>query len=180
VFKATGQWQDGSSCAGPAGSATPWTDNFLNLTDIGKVTEYAAVTRAAYWDSLVGYIGPAGSSPPERGSYATPNSTPSVQQEAMRVFPIFPPPTTPTTCANVQTSAVGVVHVKQAGQLWLIFNADAYSSYTYDNIGSVTVTVENDSGSPPNPDLEPVCPAVGFVSEVIELVCTAANQFVAR
>jgi hypothetical protein len=77
------------------------------------------------------------------------------------------------------------VQVEQAGRLWLTFNADAYSNYTVDNAGSVTVTVALDTNSrPPTPDLGSLCqifnmiPAAGFEFKVANVVCKLANQAV--
>lgn len=158
IFDADGTWQDGSSISGPGGSDKLWPHNFLNLSGFG-VGPYEATTLTPYWDAVVGYIG---DSPPGRGSYAYPQYTAAVGEQAKWVFPVFPP-----------GEISSVVQVKQAGRLWLTFNADAYSNYTVDNWGEVTVFVERDSNSrPPTPDLESLClifdmiPAAGFEFKV--------------
>jgi hypothetical protein len=183
IFDASGQWQDGSSTSEPDGQAMSWADNFLNLTDLG-VGRYEAKTSTPHWDALVGYIGPTDPSdplfnPPERGSYASPvfQSRPYLREQAMRVFPVFPKydPSRPHATHNV-------MQVKQAGRLWLTFNADAYSNYIVDNSGSVTVTVQRDSNSRPvTPDLKEACDAIGYIPgqlKVVEWVCKGANLLV--
>lgn len=154
---ASGTWGEGGGMYGPTGSPNPWTDNFLNLTDLG-VGPYEAKTPTKYQDALVGYIG---SSPPARGSYTSPN----VRPEAERVFPVFP--------VGVTSSYLKVM---ERGCLWLAFNADAYSNYTVDNSGTVKVFIQPDTRWRPKPDVAPVCQ---FVPELrVKVICWVANWIV--
>jgi hypothetical protein len=88
-----------------------------------------------------------------------------VRPQAERVFPIFPPGRTSN-----------VVQVKQAGRLWLTFNADAYSNYTVDNSGLVTVIVAADTRWLQCPDVGVVCKAP--LPTLFKAVCVVANAFV--
>jgi hypothetical protein len=179
IFNANGTWQDGASTSGPGGSDKPGPDNFRNFSDFG-LGPYEAREPTPHWDAVVGYIGPTDPSdplynPPARGSYASPQYTALVGERAKRVFPVFPPG---------ETSSV--VQVKQAGRLWLTFNADAYSNYTIDNAGAVTVNVEKDTPNsrPPTPDLDSLCKIFGMIPEgglefqVATVVCKVANKLV--
>jgi len=143
--------------SGPDGSTKLWPDNFLNLTDLGVVGQFQAKTLTPYWNALVGYIG---NSPPARGSYT--NS--AVRPEAKRVFTVFP---------DYGNSSVYMV--TRSGCLYLAFNADAYSNYTVDNSGSVTVIVAADTLWRSCPDVGLVCE---FAPEPLSSVCDVADMFV--
>jgi|RhiMetdeSRZDD1v2_1073273.scaffolds.fasta_scaffold368562_1 hypothetical protein len=155
---ASGTWRDGNTVSGPNGSTMPWPDNFLNHADLG-VGPYQARTPKPYWDALVGYIGTL---PPQRGSY----TSMTVLSEALRVFPVFP-----------QGGTSSVFKLAESGCLFLAFNADAYSNYTVDNSGSVTVTVAADTNyRPPSPNLGPVCQYLP--DPWFQAVCWVGNLFV--
>jgi hypothetical protein len=117
---ATGSWTPGSGFGtwGPDGSPQLWPDNFLDLQDIGSCA-FCATTPTPHFAALIGYIGNA---PPAPGSYTSTNILP----EAQKVF--FVGSNFDATITNI-------------GTLWLNFNDDAYSNFTFDNAGQVTATV---------------------------------------
>lgn len=120
AISATGSWSAGPNAGftGPDGYSQPYTDHFLNLTDLGACSDCAS-TDVPGWGALVGYIG---NNPPAAGSY----TSTSIRPEAQRVFLVG---------SSFQSSRL------PAGTLWLVFSDDAYSAYTSDNSGQVTATL---------------------------------------
>lgn len=140
TISATGSWSvgptDGSIVPAdgfttPDGFAHPYSDNFLNLADLG-VCASCASTDTPHWGALIGYIG---DSPPQAGSYTSAD----VLQEAQRVFFVG---------SAFRSSGL------PTGTLWLAFNDDAYSANTSDNAGQViaTITLSSSQASTPTTD----------------------------
>jgi hypothetical protein len=116
---ASGSWTaDGVNYTGPDGYVTESADNFFNVQDIGTCAD-CATTVTPYWGALISYTG---ASPPAIGSYTS---------------------TGVTSDANliIRVGSQFTESSRYSGKLWLGFNDDAYSGYTADNSGEVTVTI---------------------------------------
>ncbi len=136
---ATGTWNawvGRTSNFGPDGSTYHWYDQFL---------DGSGNFNGPHFGALIGFIGNV---PPQIGSYRY--LTKAQRQAAIAHMVVL--------------GADATVTAPASGELWLGMNDDAYSGNSYDNTGSVSVSVQMQSTELPSPQENSCTPDITSVS----------------